>query len=152
MAAGLAEAKLKSQPLVAVFTTACFDGSPTFKGDLLRTGLKAAKIIPVKVLPPQTPKVPAGTSADDVKKLRASHAEAVKKYTTLARKHGVTKYHTMVFMTPEGEVVTRLVNPNQSQVHRTLVGLDKLLKRLKAAKAKAAAEKAKAAGDKAKAG
>lgn len=133
-----------------MFTTACFDGAPTFKGDLLRKKLKAAKVIPVKVLPPQAPKVPAGASADDVKKLKAGHAEAVKKYTKLARKHGVARYQTMVFMTPEGEIVTRLVSPNQSQVHRTLVELDKLIKRFKAAKA--AAEKAGSAGDKAQAG
>jgi len=141
---GLAEAKSNSKPAAAVFCTKEYKGAATFDSAELRKALTASGAIPIRILPPEPPRVPAESTADDVKKLQEQYNETIKKYKQTLAKYSVTTGPTMVFLTADGDAVGELVIPTDQQVSQALANLPKTIEAFKAAKAKAEAEKAKA--------
>ncbi len=140
--AGLSKARSGNKPVVVVFTTRKFKGPATLNARMLRKALTGSGAIPVKVLPPKAPRVPAGASREEHKKLVASYQQALKKYRELAGKYGARTNPTMVFLAPGGDVVGRLSGPtNNSRVLSALKALPGRVKALLEKKKREAATK-----------
>jgi hypothetical protein len=138
--AGLAEAKAKTKPVVLVFADKRFRGPATFEGDALFKVLADSGAIPVRVSPPVL-RVPKRADAERKKKLQEQFNADQKKYTELATKYAVNAMPMMIFLSPEGEVMCRLVRPTAQNVQTYVASADKILERFKAAKAAAGGEK-----------
>jgi hypothetical protein len=138
---GLAKGKEENKPVVVVFATKAFKGPGTFESNLLRESLAKSAAIPVRVLPPEAPAVPAMATAEERKALDDKYQEALRAYRGIAGKYGASANPTVIFLSPDADVVGTLASPDVNQVNQWLTGLSKAIKDLEQKKAKAAAGK-----------
>ena len=125
---GLARGQKEKKPVVVVFTTRAYRGPGTFDSNVLRDALTRSAAVPVRVLPPEVPTVPAKAGADERKAAEDKYQEAMKKYRELATKYGASANPTLIFLTPGAEALGQLVQPGAPEVGRWLSGLPAAVK------------------------
>jgi hypothetical protein len=135
---GLAKGKEEKRPVVVVFTTKTFRGPGTFDANALRDSLAKSAAVPVRVLPPEAPVIPAKATDEEKKALNDKYQEALKQYRELALKYGASANPTIIFLTPDAEVLGLLAAPEGREVNQWLLGLTKAVKDFGERKAKAA--------------
>jgi len=142
---GMSKGKDEKKPVIVVFTTRDFRGPGTFDNVTLRAALAKCEAVPVRVLPPVAPVIPAKAAPEEQKALQDKYQAALKDYSAVARKYDASLNPTMIFLAPGGEALGSICQPDASTVNQWLLGLPKALKALEDAKAKAAGDQKGAA-------
>ncbi len=132
----LYDAGKEGKPVALVFTASAHNGPANFSSSGLRQELAASKAIPVRVLPPQTPKSLQHHKKAIREQLAATFGKALKDYRELAKKYGVSANPTIVFLAPDGTVLGRLVNPTSDALRGALKALPAAVRKHAATPAK----------------
>jgi len=133
MSEAIAAARAKDKPIVAVFTQSGSKGLDWFGhrlgiyGDLIwayNKELKDSGATLVKIAPPTQMKLINGTPYTEVSKLRIALKKMTANYGKWAKKYGVTRIPTVLFLSPNGQMV--LKNYTRQSKRTVVDGLRKM--------------------------
>ncbi|HOX06512.1 MAG TPA: hypothetical protein PK280_08935 [Planctomycetota bacterium] len=107
MADGLAEAAKRDRPIVLVFPEAVTNRHEWFHDTYAQDFTNASDLVCVRLLPPQTPTIPAGATPQQRQLFTEAFARLQQEYNALVRKYEVGALPTVIFLSPDGETVLR---------------------------------------------